>query len=71
MRALLERISSGVGRAWCRTMHPAPIWPIHNHYICRRCQRQWPVPWVEQLRDERSGHESAAVTQLRPAQRSL
>ncbi len=48
MRRLFRRVSSGAGRVWCRSMHPAPMWPIHNHYVCPQCQRQWPVRWLEQ-----------------------
>jgi hypothetical protein len=51
MLRLLQRVSSGVGRVWCRRMHPAPMWPIHNHYVCPTCQREWPVPWLENKRD--------------------
>ena len=71
MRGLLQRVSSGAGRLWCRSMHPAPMWPIHNHYICPRCQRQWPVPWMDNTQERNPAQESQAVRQLRPAQRSL
>ncbi len=66
MRTLLQWVSTGAGRIWCRRMHPAPMWPINNHYVCPRCQRQWPVHWQVE-------HRSAPqqVRQLRPADRRI
>jgi hypothetical protein len=36
-----------VGDLWCRYTHEAVMWPIHGHYQCRICLRQYPVPWAE------------------------
>ena len=72
MKDLLERVSSGAARAWCRRMHPAPMWPIHNHYICPRCQREWPVPWSEkQTTRQAATVESHHMHQLQPMERAL
>jgi hypothetical protein len=30
---------------WCNLMHDSPMWPIHDHYECRDCGRQYLVPW--------------------------
>ena len=30
---------------WCRLMHPAPMWPVHSHYRCPTCWREYTVPW--------------------------
>ncbi len=30
---------------WCRLMHPVPMWPVHGHYRCPACFRQYTVPW--------------------------
>ena len=32
---------------WCDFMHDAPTWPIHGHYECRTCGRQFEVPWMQ------------------------
>lgn len=71
MRDLLGQITSGVAKIWCRRMHPAPMWPIHNHYVCPRCQRQWPVLWVEQPASREPLNETRTVQQLQPVQRSV
>jgi hypothetical protein len=53
---LLRRVSEGVARGWCHTMHPAPMWPIHGEYRCRRCLRQHPVPWEIQHTPTKADH---------------
>jgi len=30
---------------WCRLMHPTPMWPVHGHYRCPACWREYSVPW--------------------------
>jgi len=54
-------------------MHPAPMWPIHNYYVCPSCQRRWPVPWLKNEMDARQSatEESHPVPSFRPAERSL
>jgi hypothetical protein len=72
MLHLFEKVSSGASRMWCRRMHPAPMWPIHNHYICPQCQRQWPVLWSQKEEMGRAAtKESHRAQQLQPAERSL
>ena len=72
MQDLFEKLSSEVGGFWCKKMHPAPMWPIHNYYVCPRCQRHWPVLWMKKEDLPRqTTRESHAVTQLHPAQRPL
>ncbi len=36
-----------IGALWCSLMHDSPMWPIHGHYQCRVCGRQFRVPWAE------------------------
>lgn len=36
---------SSIAALWCRLTHPAPMWPVHGHYRCPACWRQYPVPW--------------------------
>ena len=35
-----------LGAWWCRAMHDSPMWPVHGHYRCRACGRNFPVPWT-------------------------
>ncbi len=30
---------------WCAVAHDSPMWPIHGHYECRVCGREYPVAW--------------------------
>jgi hypothetical protein len=32
-------------RAWCKLMHPDPMWPVSGFYRCPTCLRQYPVQW--------------------------
>ena len=34
-----------LAKIWCRAMHDSPMWPSHGHYQCRKCGREYPVPW--------------------------
>jgi hypothetical protein len=36
-----------LGDLWCKYMHTAMTWPIHGHYLCRTCHREYAVPWEE------------------------
>ena len=49
MPDLITRAYGGgrIGALWCSLMHGSPMWPIHGHYQCRICARQFPVPWAE------------------------
>jgi hypothetical protein len=33
------------GNWWCKLIHDAPSWPIHNQYECRTCGRRHHVLW--------------------------
>ncbi len=43
MKSLAEQL----GRLWCKMTHPAPMWPVHGHYLCPACLRSYPVPWEQ------------------------
>lgn len=45
MMSVLQRLGDGVGKRWCRVMHPDPMWPVRGKYQCPKCHRQFPVPW--------------------------
>jgi len=59
--ALPERWTAAedLGRLWCTLMHDSPEWPIHGHYRCRTCGRQYPVGW------DRDAFPPAAAAQAR------
>lgn len=42
----VSKASDTIGKLWCRLIHGAPMWPIHGHYQCRTCMRQYAVPWA-------------------------
>lgn len=39
-------LTDKIGRMWCRLMHESASWPIHGHYHCWTCMRQYEVPWT-------------------------
>ncbi len=41
----MKRALSRVNEFWCKTMHPAPMWPVHGRYKCPSCHRVYPVAW--------------------------
>ncbi|HKE27625.1 MAG TPA: hypothetical protein VKB88_34960 [Bryobacteraceae bacterium] len=43
----IRRLQSRIGAAWCSLMHDSARWPIHGHYACGTCGRQYRVPWAE------------------------
>lgn len=53
MRALGDRVA----RLWCKSMHPAPMWPVQGHYRCPLCLRSYPVLWERTAAAARHGKE--------------
>lgn len=53
---LREKLSF-LGRAWCRTMHNRPMWPIHGEYECSTCLRRYRVPWESTVEVESKATE--------------
>ncbi len=41
------KLTDKIGRMWCRLMHESVSWPIHGHYHCWTCMRQYQVGWTE------------------------
>jgi hypothetical protein len=39
MKDLLNKVET----LWCETMHDRVMWPIHGHYKCSTCLREYPV----------------------------
>jgi len=54
------------GKAWCKAMHPDPMWPVKGKYICPTCQRAYPVPWEKDEKVAAAPVEGAPVVQIRP-----
>lgn len=40
---MFEQIRSTIGTLWCTLFHDSPMWPVHGHYECRTCGRQYPA----------------------------
>ena len=52
MPALTSRISQTAemgGTLWCGLTHGSVTWPIHGRYHCRKCGREYRVPWGERV----------------------
>jgi hypothetical protein len=45
MAQVIEIGIERVGSWWCKLVHDAPSWPIHNQYECRTCGRHYHVLW--------------------------
>jgi hypothetical protein len=43
----MARLFNKVQEAWCRLMHPDPMWPVNGFYRCPACLREYPVCWEE------------------------
>ena len=66
MLSLFSRIFDLDGKAaalWCSLMHDSPMWPIHGHYECRACGRQYRVTWAEARSNQAAQVPQAAVPQ--------
>ena len=46
---MLQQLRLSIGRLWCILMHDSPMWPVHGHYECRTCGRQY-AAFVEEAR---------------------
>jgi hypothetical protein len=40
------KLTDKIGILWCRLIHNSVSWPIHGHYHCWTCMRQYEVPWA-------------------------
>lgn len=40
-----------LGTFWCFVAHDSATWPIHGHYACRVCGREYPVAWSNAKND--------------------
>ena len=43
------KLMNKIGTMWCRLMHKSVSWPVHGHYRCWTCMRQYEVPWTVEL----------------------
>jgi len=44
----MEAMMNTLSELWCNFMHESPMWPIHGHYQCRTCGREYPVQWDQE-----------------------
>ncbi len=70
----MSRLLNKIGETWCRVMHPDPMWPVNGKYRCRKCLREFPVAWEQDLRLPRpvviaAQPVPAPVPVLRPVRR--
>lgn len=49
MLRILGKLYRCITEAWCYFAHPDPMWPVGGSYRCRRCLREYPVPWLEDV----------------------
>ena len=54
------KLTDEIGRMWCRLMHESVSRPIHGHYHCWTCMRQYEVPWT-------ASHTETPVLTIRTA----
>jgi hypothetical protein len=55
------------GRIWCNLFHPNLMWPIHGHYRCSQCLREYPVQWEQRS----SAREDTPAGKLRWIMRTM
>ncbi len=41
----VKTLGSRLQTLWCKSMHPAPMWPVKGRYQCPVCLRSYEVPW--------------------------
>jgi hypothetical protein len=58
----MKNFINTVERFWCETMHERVMWPIHGHYRCSTCLREYPVAYDAA---EAHSHRKAALSDLR------
>lgn len=41
----VKALGSRLQTLWCKSVHPAPMWPVKGYYQCPVCLRSYAVPW--------------------------
>lgn len=63
---MFNKIQSSLGALWCSLAHDSVMWPVHGHYECRACGRQYPAfgeaPVTEPNRSGSPRAESAVLS---------
>ena len=52
MRELLNTVE----KFWCESMHTRVMWPIHGHYRCSTCLREYAVAFASDAETQRRGN---------------
>ena len=72
MIRFLSSLCSAAGAAWCKAMHPDPMWPVNGVYQCRVCQRKFRVSWEQPAVPEAVPVRPAATREsIAPATQSV
>ena len=71
MIRFLSSLCSAAGSAWCKAMHPDPMWPVNGVYQCRVCQRKFRVSWEQHAVPEAVPVRAAASEAIAPATQSV
>lgn len=56
-----------IGSVWCSLMHDSAMWPIHGRYQCRKCGREYLVPWRERKCAEPAREQHASIVGAGPS----
>jgi hypothetical protein len=43
----VKSLGSRLQTLWCKSVHPAPMWPVKGYYQCPVCLRSYAVPWEQ------------------------
>jgi len=58
---MLKQLQGRIGTGWCQLTHESVMWPIHGHYECAVCGRQYPAFEEEHERLELFSHATTPV----------
>jgi hypothetical protein len=50
-----------LAKFWCFVAHDSAMWPIHGHYECRVCGREYPVAWSNAKNEARPKRSDLGV----------
>ena len=72
MIQFFSSLCSAAGAAWCKAMHPDPMWPVNGVYQCRVCHRKFRVAWEQPAVPEAVPVRAAAAREaIAPAAQSV
>jgi hypothetical protein len=60
---MYNKFQSKIGTLWCSLAHQSVMWPVHGHYECRDCGRQYPAFMEAPVEASANRHASQRATQ--------